>query len=293
MIKTKKIIGYMFVVLSAIIFGCMPLMAAQIYDEGVNVLTLVFLRNLLPLPILLGITLFKDKSIAIPKKSLPKLILISVMGCCATPTLLFASYKYIDSGISTVFHFIYPVIVTLISIFIFRNKFRIINIFSLIICVLGLLCFMQKNNSVNSLGVILALLSGVTYAIYIVLLSKLKDLKVSGFLLNFYIAAISSITMLIVCIGTNQVALPHNVRGWIFCVAFSVLITVGAVGLFQRGTIIIGCEHSSILSTLEPITSVVVGITVLGEPLSFKIVLGSLLVVLSGIIVVVHDVLHR
>jgi len=41
--------GYLFAVLSAVIYGCMPLMAKHIYADGVNPLTLVFLRNLFSL----------------------------------------------------------------------------------------------------------------------------------------------------------------------------------------------------------------------------------------------------
>ena len=42
--KTAK--GYLFAVLSAVIYGSMPLMAKYIYADGVTPMTLVFLRNL-------------------------------------------------------------------------------------------------------------------------------------------------------------------------------------------------------------------------------------------------------
>ena len=44
--------GYLFIIASAVIFGTMPLMASGIYDQGVNPMTLVLLRNLLSLPVL-------------------------------------------------------------------------------------------------------------------------------------------------------------------------------------------------------------------------------------------------
>ena len=46
-IKTLK--GCIFAVISAVIYGCMPLMAKYIYADGVTPLTLVFLRNLFAL----------------------------------------------------------------------------------------------------------------------------------------------------------------------------------------------------------------------------------------------------
>ena len=43
--------GYLAVLLSAVIFGCMPLMVKRIYADGVNSLSVVFLRNVLSAPV--------------------------------------------------------------------------------------------------------------------------------------------------------------------------------------------------------------------------------------------------
>ena len=48
--QNKMVKGYMLSILSAVIYGLMPLMAKYIYSDGVNALTLVFLRNFLALP---------------------------------------------------------------------------------------------------------------------------------------------------------------------------------------------------------------------------------------------------
>ena len=45
-------LGYLCVILSAVIFGCMPLGANFLYAQGVTPMSLVFLRNLLSLPVL-------------------------------------------------------------------------------------------------------------------------------------------------------------------------------------------------------------------------------------------------
>ena len=50
--RRKQWLGYFCVILSAMIFGCMPLGANFLYAQGVTPMTLVFLRNLLSLPIL-------------------------------------------------------------------------------------------------------------------------------------------------------------------------------------------------------------------------------------------------
>ena len=60
--KSKLIKGYIFAVLSAVIYGFMPLMAKHIYADGVNAVTLVFLRNALALPSLAIITFLKHRT---------------------------------------------------------------------------------------------------------------------------------------------------------------------------------------------------------------------------------------
>ena len=62
-----------------------------------------------------------------------------------------------------------------------------------------------------------------------------------------------------------------------------------AVVLFQRSTFLIGSERTSILSTLEPITSVVIGVVVFSEPLGLRDLIGSALVVLASVLIAVFD----
>jgi drug/metabolite transporter (DMT)-like permease len=63
--------GYIFAIFSAVIYGCMPLMAKYIYDDGVNPFTLVFLRNFFSLIPLALLALREKKSLRIDAKSLP------------------------------------------------------------------------------------------------------------------------------------------------------------------------------------------------------------------------------
>ena len=79
--------GYILSILSAVIYGLMPLMAKYIYAEGVNALSLVFLRNLLALPTLGLLTFIKHRTLKIPLNALPKVSLISFFGCCMTSIL--------------------------------------------------------------------------------------------------------------------------------------------------------------------------------------------------------------
>ena len=120
-----KLKGYIFTVMSAVIYGTMPLMARHIYADGVNALTLVSLRNLLALPSIAVMVWLTEKSFKIERGMFFKVSLPSILGCAITPVLLFASYNYLASGTSTVFHFIYPAVVVLIGIIFMKQKANI------------------------------------------------------------------------------------------------------------------------------------------------------------------------
>lgn len=285
--KTTK--GYLFAVLSAVIYGCMPLMAKHIYADGTTPMTLVFLRNFIALPILAVLAYKEKKTLKIPLKLLPSISVISLLGCCITPILLFSSYQFIASGTATVFHFIYPAVVVIVEILFLKSKVQAGNIISVLLCVTGISLFYSPEQSLNFAGSSLALLSGFTFATYVIMLSRFDNRNVSGFLLCFYVALVSSIVTLIVCIATNNLVLPSSMLGWGLCALFSLLITVGAVSLFQQSAFLIGSERTSILSTLEPITGVILGVIAFDEPLGAKALIGSVLVVTASILIAVFD----
>lgn len=284
-----KLKGYLMVILSAVIYGCMPLMSKYIYADGVNPATLVFLRNLLALPSLAILGYFQNKTLKITHKALPSISIIAALGCCITPLLLFTSYDYIDSGVSTVLHFIYPAVVVIGGIIFFRQKAKMGNLISVAICIAGIVLFYDPALKLDITGCVWAILSGVTFALYVLLLPKFKYREIKGFLFSFYVASVSAVIMFIYCLVTKQLAFPSTALGWGLCVLFALSVTTGAVVLFQQGTFIIGGERASILGTLEPITSVILGILVFGEPLGYRKLIGSLLVISASILIAVFD----
>ena len=65
--------GYFLVILSAVIFGCMPLLVKGIYADGVNSLSVVLLRNLLSAPVTVALARMQKGSLKSPAKALPEI----------------------------------------------------------------------------------------------------------------------------------------------------------------------------------------------------------------------------
>lgn len=290
--KETLIKGYVLVIMSAFLFGCMPLITRYIYAAGINRESVVLLRNLLALPLLALLTQRQDQSFGIPIKALPAIVAIALMGCCITPLLLYGSYQHIATGTATVFHFVYPAVVVLIGLVFLRKKINAGTLLAVLLCVGGICLFYNPNEPLDWGGCALALASGVTYAIYVVLLSVFRHKEVSGFKLSFYISAVCSVVMLAVCLIAGRLILPATVTGWLLCILLALVIGVGAVVMFQRGTFLIGGERASVLSTVEPLTGVLMGVIVFQEKLTLGMCIGSGLVISACILITVFDKKH-
>lgn len=276
-------IGYLCVILSAVLFGCMPLGARFLYAQGVTPMSLVLLRNLLSLPIL-ALLGSRQGGLRISRGALLEASTASFFGCWLAPILLFSSYRYLASGMAAVFHFIYPILVVL-SGYLLREKVKKGALLCALLCSLGILLLFDPHGAIDPVGVAFALTSGAAYAAYILVLGHFRHREVSGFRLSFYMSSVCAFCTLLLCLATGQLGLPKTIGGWGAAFLFSLSLSVGAAVLFQAGTFRCGAQRAAILSTFEPLTSILVGILFLDESLTPRILLGSALTLLAGVLI--------
>lgn len=290
--KNNIFLGYVMVIISAIIFGLMPLMTSVLKADGMNSYSIVMIRNMIPLPVLAGLALIQTKSMKVPAKALPTMAIAALMGCCVTPLLLYISYEMLGEydGLATVFHFVYPAFVVVGGLLFFKQKIKGGTWLSLALCIVGVCLFYDPNATLNLGGAGLALASGVTYAIYVLILSAFKYKQINSFLFSFYLSCVTTIVMFLYCLLTGNLVFPSSFGGWAMAVFFGLIVNVGAMVLFQKGTFMIGGQRSSILSTMEPLTSVVLVIFSAGiTNITTGTWIGSVLVVASTVLIAVFD----
>lgn len=281
--------GYLFVILSAILFGCLPLAANIAYDNGLNSLSLVFYRNLFALPILYLPIRLRGEPLRISRQEFTNILPLSILGFCITPALLFTSYNYLPAGTSTTFHFIYPAMTILGGVVLFRQKVGWGRVFCVLLCSVGILLFYEPGGALDPFGSAIALASGVTYALYIILLDYFRLESLSRFKLSFYISATCAAVMLVVCLVTGTFRLPGNALCLGVCFLTAFLAGAAANVLFQNGTLIIGGQRASILSTFEPITSIVTGVLIFSDPFTLRSALGTVCVLAATVLIAVFD----
>ena len=281
--------GCIYIILSAVIFGCMPLMAKNIYAAGVNAVSLVLLRNVLALPVLYLLLCVKKIDVRLTKGGLKRIVLLGLYGSVLTPALLFFSYNYITSGMATTLHFVYPIFVLLGCALFFHDKIGWVKGCCVLLCSLGMLFFYTPGEAAQFFGAVLAIVSGVTYASYIIYLDKSGLSKENPFKTGFGMAATCTLLLGSAVTLTGNLTLPATVSGWLLCLLFAMAVMVGAVVLFQMGAAIVGPQRAAILSTFEPITGIAVGIVAFDEPFGLKTALGAVLIIAAVVLLTVFD----
>ena len=269
--------GYFLTILSAIIFGFTPIIAKFTYNMGNNGITLAFFRHLFVIPILFIMIKLLKINYKISLQQLKKIILVGVIGNAFTVAMLYTSYSYIQVGSATVLHFLYPMFVSLICFFYYKEQLSKTVRICLVIASIGILFFIEGGNT-SFIGLFLALFSGITFAYYIVGVEKLGLQMINPYVLNFYFAIVIAITLLIIGIVSNQLVLnlPMTAYGYSFIIA--ILTSIIGIICLQQGIKYLGATTASILSMFEPVTSVIFGIIILHERLTIVKAIGCLII---------------
>lgn len=285
MFKNEKFKGILYLVISSSAFGVMPIITKFVYAQGVSTYSLLFYRFLFAGIILSIYTIFKRVSLKVSLKGFLIISIVSILGYALTAVTLFSSYKYISVGLATMILYTYPAIVTILDSIIYKNKMDRKKLISLIMCFIGL-CFLVFNKSanLNVTGIILAFLSAIFFSIYVIGVSHKYVKDINNYVMTEYISFIAGLFIFLIGFSYGDINLKINFVSFVYIVALSLISTVIALITFINGVKIVGPSKAAILSTLEPIVSLILGIIILNESFTFNTALGSLFVVIGVII---------
>lgn len=275
--------GYIYTALSAIIFGLMPLLTKIIITRGATSLTIPFFRVFYVTIVLFLVLKIKKIDLHLEKRDLLSAILTSIFGSGLTIIILNESYNYVDTGIATSLHFLYPLFVAILCCFFYGEKIKKKQIISLSFALVGIICFMSKGNG-SLFGYFLAIASGLTYAFYLVKMDKTGLVKMNALKLSFYLALFTTIEIFTMNLYMQEVVFKMDVLSYGLLLVLALSSSFLATVLLQKGVLLLGSTRASFICLLEPVTSMIVGILWLNEALTFNKGLGGLAIIISLII---------
>lgn len=280
--------GYFFAGLAAAAYGTNPAFAVPLYEDGMNPNTVLLFRYILGIPILALLMGFRGIRFRLNKNEWMPIFILGILMALSSLTL-FESYRYMNSGVASTLLFVYPVMVAVIMIFFFHEKFR----GSLVVCLLfmcaGLILLSRPEGDVpvSGYGLLLVMMSALTYALYIVFVNVNKRISsIPTTKLLFYVLTAGGLVFLLKYASGTPVTLPQHSFGWFNLVALAVIPTILSLTCTSAAIRLIGPTPTAIFGALEPLTAVVLSVFVLGQSISTQEIFGGILIVLATTIVV-------
>lgn len=285
--------GVILAIISAICYGMNPLGALFLYEEGLNVNSVIFYRFIFASILLAIFMLIKKDSFYLKFK---EIILLALLGLLfgISAISLFNSFLYMDAGLASTVLFIYPIFVAIIMALFFKEKNSIITILSIIFAFLGVVLLYESDGAnVSNFGIFLVIVSSLCYAIYIVIINQY--LKISALKVTFYSMLFCTITILIHSFFDSSLNIMPlvNFNMWFYTIFLALVPTIISLLFLIKAIQLIGSTSASILGALEPLTAVLIGVYVFNEKITFWLVIGIVFILFGVILIVLKDYIDK
>lgn len=273
----RRLIGLVCGIVAGISYGTNPLFAKPLMDSGVPVLVMLFFRYGISAFLLAVWMLVKKEKFRVRGRELGLLALLGVLFACSS-IFLFASYTYIPSGLATTLVYLYPVFVALLMVFLrfypsWQTWLSIAATFGGIL----LLSSPSPGAVIRVPGVILAILSALSYAFYLVIINRSGRIKhVSEHTLTLYalLAGMLLFAILRAIQGGHFAEGIDTPADWANLLGLALVPTMISMLTLAISTRFIGPTKTSVLGVFEPLTAILVGTLLFGEPLTWKMAVG-------------------
>lgn len=287
MIVNKKLIGTACAIGAAVCYGTNPLGALNLYAEGMNTPSVLFYRFGLAWLIIAAVMLFRRESLRVDRR---EFLILSALGLLfiGSSLTLYLSFRLMPAGVASTILFTYPVMTAAIMALFFREKITLSTVSSIALAMAGvlLLYWGDGTGALHLGGVILVLVSALTYALYIIVVDK-SPLQMSSFKINFYVLLYCAAGMALFALLSGQpLMLPPTPTAWLWVSWLAIVPAIMALVMMVYAAKYIGSTPTAILGALEPTTAVLIGVLVFAEPFTLRLLLGILLVLASVSIVV-------
>ena len=281
-------------ILAAVCYGTNPFGALPLYEEGVNTASVLFYRFFMAVMMLAVMLIVQRISFSVSKGELKVLGSLGMLFAASSITY-YQSFHFMDAGIASTILFVYPVMVAVIMASFFREKVTASTITSIILALvgIGLLYKGDAGISLSIMGVLLVMVSSLTYAVYIVIVNQ-SSIRMSSLKLTFYVLLICMLCLLAYSFTSPDLhlMLPPSPRAWFFACWLGLVPTVLSLIFMTIAVHEVGATPTAIMGALEPLTAVAIGVLVFDESLTFRLAVGIVLILSAVLLIVMGKSFH-
>ena len=289
--EQRRGVGLALAALGAIAFSGKAIIVKLAYRHGVDAVTLIMLRMLFALPLFLGMAWWAGRGKpALTRRDWAGVAGVGCSGYYLSSFLDFAGLAYITAGLERLILYLNPTLVLLLGWLLYRRRITRWQALGMAISYAGALVVFGHEvrigeASATAWGTLLVFLSAVSYAVYMIasgeFVKRLGSLRLVG--LATSVACVLCIVQFLVLrpLGTVQTLAPAviwlSLLNAVVCTALPVLAVMMAI---ER----IGPAMAAQTGMVGPVSTILMGVVILGEPFTAWTATGTLLVI-AGIFV--------
>ena len=282
--------GALLCLASAAAFGAMGIFGKLAYDEGATVGTLLATRFALAAAVFWLVTLLTGglaELRAVSRRDLGIALALGAIGYGAQAGAYFIALDRMDASLLSLVLYTFPVMVTVAAVALGRERANLRTVCALAISSAGLVLVLAgaAAGALDPLGTALALTAAVIYSTYI-LTSEGVTGRVGALPLSTLVCTGAAASLTLGGLATGDLQ-PGAVSplGFAWLGGIALVSTVGAIVLFFAGLRRVGPSAAAILSTLEPVVTVVLAFLAFGESLGPAQLAGGALVLAAVLVI--------
>jgi len=275
--------------LGAICFSGKAIIVKLAYRYGVDAVTLIMYRMLFALPIFALMAWWASRGqTALSRKDWLGVLWLGFTGYYLASFLDFAGLAYITASLERLILYLNPTLVLLLGLVLYRRRITATQIIGMAISYSGVVLVFGQEVSLSgpdtAWGALLVILSAVSYAIYLVysgeLVKRLGAMRLVG--LASTVACLCCLLQFVLLRPLSAAAVAPEVI-WLSLLN-ATLCTVAPVLMVMMAIERIGASMASQAGMVGPMSTILMGVVILGEPFTAWVAAGTVLVI-AGIFV--------
>lgn len=277
-------------IISSASFGLIPLFAVPLMQKEVPSASMLIYRFLIGAAALLLLLTMKHISLRVRLGDLLRILSLSLL-YTASALCLFCSYRYMSSGVATTLIFTYPIWTALFTAIQVRHLPGTVTLGAILTAFVGVAFLSGLTGGVitSVIGPLLAIFSGVCYALYMVVFPTMRIRSMGVLKLNFYIFLSTSLLLILYALSSgNSIYCVNDGSVWVLLLLLGIIPTAVSNLTLIRALNQTDSTTVAVLGAFEPLTAMVVGILLLNDPFTWRICLGFGLILLAVIVLIVR-----
>lgn len=284
MSNNTKLLGALCVTITSVCYGLVPSFSFISFGLGVETETLLFNKFLYAAIIMWAFLLIRKIRFKFSRRAALTMV-VTCAGYIGMSTTLYISFDYISGSLATIVSFTFPAMIVAIEMITGRERVRAAKILAVILSFGGLcLIVWDPDMKANIIGIFFAFLAAVGYVIYLFGLSAESVKKENSFAVAGYVMTSAAAVNFVRCALSGKPLFATEPVQFGMMILLSVVCVFLAILFYAIGVRLIGPGNAALVNTLEPVLACIFGHFLVGDVLTWVMMIGSALVVLAVLI---------